>query len=446
MSRSLGLFVALVTGACIELPAPLRERVVVIDGRSTTAGAGGDGGDGSVGGGDAGGGVTDGGAGGGTGGTGGTGGGGPSGPLPICTSLADNDVCATIVQIAAGVFFTCALASDGHVWCWGSNWDGELGDPSRPIAANLPPGPVPGLTDVQEVFAGTNWACAKNLDGVSCWGGNDLGQLGLGDTMPRAEPTPMALQNIDRLVFDNERGCAVTTDDHVYCWGRLLNGQPWYEDEFTATPTPVAGTESMASIALLTVGEAACVLSDDGLDLRCWGLNDKGYVGDGTTDLHLAATPVASSLATPVELLAAGNSRTCAVGGSPRVVQCWGSMWGSATLEPTVFAEIDASQVVNLEQGWAHLCLRDPSDLVTCWGKSVFGELGPSGGTGQLITTPVSVIGDAALLDVGWQHSCVVTNGGDVMCWGRNQYGQVQPNSDEQVIRPPSKVSFPAPP
>jgi alpha-tubulin suppressor-like RCC1 family protein len=90
--------------------------------------------------------------------------------------------------IAAGGAFTCALKSDGTVWCWGLNSEiGQLGD--RTMVDRSTPVAVYGLSQVTGISVGVNHACATKTDGtVWCWGINSQGQLGDRTTTTRAQP------------------------------------------------------------------------------------------------------------------------------------------------------------------------------------------------------------------------------------------------------------------
>ena len=173
MSRFLlAAAIPLVAAGCIELPPSARTRFHAAVGGGQTGGEGGAGGDEVMGGGGAGG----------EAGQGGTGGGElPPEPLPICApGQSVDDGCATIEQIAPGDTHTCVLASDGHVWCWGSNLHGEMGDPKLGATTHNPPRVVTNLREVTQLTAGYWHTCAIAGGELYCWGGNDLGQLGDG--------------------------------------------------------------------------------------------------------------------------------------------------------------------------------------------------------------------------------------------------------------------------
>jgi E3 ubiquitin-protein ligase HERC3 len=102
----------------------------------------------------------------------------------------------TARALAAGAEHTCALLDDGTVKCWGSNFVGQVGlgdidhrgDGPLEMGDNLPAVDLGTGRTAQALAAGEYHTCALLDDGtVKCWGGNDYGELGLGDTNGRGD-------------------------------------------------------------------------------------------------------------------------------------------------------------------------------------------------------------------------------------------------------------------
>lgn len=100
---------------------------------------------------------------------------------------------AQILSVSTGARHACALTRDGSVWCWGANDHRQLGVGSVELFS-VTPLRVVGLPKATAVSLGDDFSCARTEDGrVWCWGNNDVGQLGDGSVVTRAEPRPIAL-------------------------------------------------------------------------------------------------------------------------------------------------------------------------------------------------------------------------------------------------------------
>ena len=145
---------------------------------------------------------------------------------------------ADVVAVSAGFYFTCAVVGSGEARCWGQNDDGQLGDgrPTRrrhfPQAVRAVTGPGV-LTGVREIAAGYNHACARVTGGqVRCWGRDGLGSLGNDETagysarpvvVERADGRPFS--GTTRLATGAFLSCAVVGGGEVRCWGGDQVGQ-----------------------------------------------------------------------------------------------------------------------------------------------------------------------------------------------------------------------------
>lgn len=141
------------------------------------------------------------------------------------------------------------LASDGYVRCWGSNLGGELGNVSLSTMTHHLPTVVDTLTNVSQIAAGSELSCAIASQLLYCWGKNDLGQLGLGDTDARYAPELVPIGDVAHVSLTHKVACAVTTDSRVLCWGKLLDGQFWDGQAYSPIPTEVDGLQDLTTIA-----------------------------------------------------------------------------------------------------------------------------------------------------------------------------------------------------
>ncbi|HEY2832564.1 MAG TPA: hypothetical protein VGJ14_09075 [Sporichthyaceae bacterium] len=340
--------------------------------------------------------------------------------------------------LAAGANHNCAITTDtptvanagGGVVCWGRNDWGQLGNGTT-ISSSLPV-PVTGLaTGVRTISAGHSYACALTEAGaVWCWGSNKSGQLGDGTNNDSSVPVQVSglAANVVAISAGEYHMCALTADGAVQCWGhgragQLGNGQ----SRNSTTPVTPAGLNS-GVIAISSGGFHTCaILSDAGL--KCWGLNEYGELGNGSTGLE--PRPVDVTGIGPVAQISAGGAHTCAIT-TQGAALCWGfNHWGQLgdasiadNWSPTPVTGLD-SGVSQIDAGAYHTCART-TDGLECWGQNLFGQFGDGGNNGLAAPRRVEGLeGDAHDVVAGWFHNCAISGQGDVVCWGRNHYGQL---------------------
>jgi alpha-tubulin suppressor-like RCC1 family protein len=207
--------------------------------------------------------------------------------LPVAVAGLSEEATA----VSTGGFQACVLTGRGGVECWGFNGDGNLGDGST--RASLTPVLVAGLVSgVSAVSSGWEHTCAvTTAGGLVCWGSNRRGQLGNGSVTDSSSPTAVVglSSGVAAVAAGWESTCALATSGGVLCWGANSDGQ--LGDGSTndsALPTSVVGLSSGASDVAMGNAHACAVTAQDGV--MCWGANDHGQLGDGTTTPRL--TPV----------------------------------------------------------------------------------------------------------------------------------------------------------
>ena len=336
----------------------------------------------------------------------------------------------TATQIATGQSHVCALTPGGGVVCWGLNSSGQLGSGTTTFAgtqARVTPTPVTSLdSGVTAVAAGSGQTCAlTDTESVLCWGYNGYGQLGDGTTTSRSTPTPVTglSSGVAAIAVGGSHICALTTTGGVVCWGSNSYGQ--LGDGTTTnrlTPTPVTGLSS--GVAAITAGaDHTCAVTTGG-GVSCWGYNYYGRLGDGTTTNRSTPTE-ATGLSSGVSAVVAGGSHTCALTAGGGAL-CWGynnsGRLGDGTTTnrstPTAVSGL-SSGVLTLAGGSSHTCARTSGGNVSCWGLNTSGQLGDGTTTARWTPAAVSGLGSGvAAVVAGYTHSCALTSTGGVMCWG----------------------------
>jgi alpha-tubulin suppressor-like RCC1 family protein len=204
---------------------------------------------------------------------------------------------ATAVAVALGTSHTCARKGDGSLWCWGDNSQGQLGDGTTAEKGSPVKLPVEAAllgTTAVEVAAGVFHTCARKADGsLWCWGRNAYGQLGDGTLLDRASPVQVAALGtmVVGVALGGHHSCARKADGSLWCWGRNAYGQLGDGTLLDrASPVQVAALGTTV-VGLALGGYHSCARKHDGT-LWCWGRNDYGQLGDGTLLDQSSPVPV----------------------------------------------------------------------------------------------------------------------------------------------------------
>ncbi|MBU1412860.1 RCC1 repeat-containing protein [Myxococcota bacterium] len=286
-----------------------------------------------------------------------------------------------IAKVAPGRDHTCALAADGAVRCWGKNTEGQLGDPSAQPSKSAQA--VAGLeADVAGLCAGLEHACARKLDGsVWCWGDNGEGALGTGDHRNRFNPVQVRLEGeVTAVSCGHHHTCALKKDATTWCWGNNTYGQLG-DGTKTNHLSPVRVPLYFPATQLFAGARHTCATKAD-RSLHCWGFNFYGQLGDGTTEDRTAPVGVLT-VGTGVVSMAPAESHACAVK-SDGTLWCWGKNDdgrvgdGSTNLRRIPFSlplppGLKATAVV---AGATHTCALYSDSTLRCWGSGLAGQLG----------------------------------------------------------------------
>lgn len=283
---------------------------------------------------------------------------------------------SNVTRISASSQHMCALLGDGSVECWGAGGSGELGDGTG--ASHMTATAVPGLANVTQVTSGFYHTCVLLQGGsVECWGDNGWGQIGDGTTANRLSPTPVALTGVKSVVAGGTDTCAIMNDTTLQCWGLNSHGQlgDGTSGNQRQSPQPVPGLTGVVDVA--PSGNHTCALMSDAT-VKCWGLNNAGQLGDGTTAEQHSPQTVPGLAG--VKRISVGSSHSCATLGD-----------GSAV----------------------------------CWGDNQYGQLGDGTTTERDVPTPVTGLASDALVVAGGDMTCALLPDATVRCWGWNNYGQL---------------------
>ncbi|NDG47367.1 MAG: RCC1 repeat-containing protein, partial [Flavobacteriia bacterium] len=312
----------------------------------------------------------------------------------------------------------CAILDNGDLKCWGSDDYGQLGDGGSNTNLNAPSSTAinlgSGRTAVA-VSAGQAYTCAILDNGdLKCWGSDGFGRLGDGGSNTNTNAPSSTAINLGsgRTAVAVSAGvyyaCAILDNGDLKCWGYDSNGQLGDGGSNTATNAPSSTAINLGSgrtaVAVSAGYEHTCAILDNG-DLKCWGLDNYGQLGDGGSNTNTNAPP-----STAINL---GSGRTA----------------------------------VAVSAGYSHTCaILDNGDL-KCWGYDGYGELGDGGGNTNTNAPPSTAINlgsgrTAVAVYAGYFHTCAILDNGDLKCWGSDAKGQLGDGGTNTNTDAPSSTAI----
>jgi len=368
----------------------------------------------------------------------------------------------TNTTIAAGTYNGCAILENQSMVCWGDNEYGQLGDGTTdgsavPIYVNVAANEIP-----VEVTVGQVTACALMESGnIYCWGSGYYGKMGNGepwsDDYVNTEMRQVLLpegQGGQTVSISGGHICTILDNGDVYCWGRNRNGQLGYGGTSNRNiPTKVNLPGQRSAIAISTGTFMTCAITTDGMGY-CWGENDEGQLGNGTTNTR-KTTPVEvlfPSGYTPVSI-SAGDDFSCALMDN-RKVMCWGEnndgrlgQGPLATDDETtpVWVIMENSETAHfLDIGTKSACMILDSGETKCWGTNEEGQIGQGDTDIDYYSTPTEVNGsyDFVALSINSDTICAITSNAEGYCWGDNEAGQTGRGSIDTDEPTPGEILF----
>ena len=372
-------------------------------------------------------------------------------------------------RVAAGMLHTCAVKSDGTVYCWGAGGQGQLGinstEDDRDQGVQVKGVGGSGyLGDIIQVTAGDHHTCAvKDNGAVFCWGKGENGRLGHNKTSGSKSKVPVRVVTSSDGVFNNVKQisaggrhtCALKNSGEIFCWGHADRGQ--MATSSTGAPKNRISFDSSDddNVQVSAGHEHTCAVKEDG-SLWCWGESHSGKIGNGefSEDDHIITNPHQVEAYTGRTLdgivqVSAGEEHTCALHYTG-VAYCWGlkddgrltASGEGPKLYPTLATKQSGQTLEGLIQviaAHSHSCARTQESKALCWGKGSEGRLGnntnadtpyPSG-VKNPDNTAASLTNVFELSQPRDKHMCVVKGtSAQVLCWGEGQYGRLGNDSD----------------
>jgi prepilin-type N-terminal cleavage/methylation domain-containing protein len=278
----------------------------------------------------------------------------------------------------------CGLRSNGRAYCWGSNNTGQVANGTTGASVQTPTEVSGGFTDWTFIDRDYDHGCGiRNGGRAYCWGRNISGEIGDGTTTSKTIPTEVSGGFTDWKYVDTGdwSTCGIRTNNKIYCWGDNARGQVGDgTSSDSSIPVEISGGFS-DWVYLNTAGPGSCALRQTG-QLYCWGQNDYGQVGNGTTGNI--------------------NIPTLVTGGFTD----W--IWEFF--------------------GWGVSCGIRNTGQIYCWGRNENGGVGTGSSVPSVLPNPTLVGGGFS----DWKyvatdthnHACAARSSGALYCWGINPNGQ----------------------
>ncbi|MDP9074786.1 MAG: hypothetical protein M3N98_11545, partial [Actinomycetota bacterium] len=333
--------------------------------------------------------------------------------------------------VSAGAYHSVAIGTDGTLWAWGLNANGQVGDGTT--TDRHAPVEIGGDTHWQSVAAGGSHTVAIKSDGTLwAWGYNFNGQLGDGTAADRHAPVQIGTDSRWKSVAAGYRHTvAIKTDGTLWAWGLNANGQVG-DGSTTDRHAPVQiGTDTHWQSVSAGLGHTVAIKT--GGTLWSWGLNANGQLGNGT--INESHSPGMIGLVTDSwQSVAAGSSHTVAIK-SGGTLWSWGYNFYGQLGDGTTVDQHAPEQITSdnrwgsLAAGFGHSVAVKTNGMLYAWGYNFSGQLGD--GTVADRHVPKRIGADTHWgtqpggLAAGYGHTVSVKPDHTLWVWGRNANGQL---------------------
>ena len=285
----------------------------------------------------------------------------------------------------------CGITDQDRLYCWGANFAGQLGDGTTLSSAVMLA--IEPTMSFARVSAGGAHTCALDLMGQAyCWGSNDYGQLGTADTTQQGEPALVSGGLIfTEISAGGSHTCALeAVTDRLFCWGRNDVGQLGIDNGLLDVLVPTEIDQGRSYLAMSAGPEHTCAIAQLTQQTYCFGANGDGQLGVDTQGSPRVTHQLVQGNQIFTSIVAA-PMHTCAIDTSGDAY-CWGAnnngqLGDGTTIARTSPARVDApagTTWTRLDLGGLHSCGLTADQYVYCWGSGSNGRLG----NGALLGAP----------------------------------------------------------
>ncbi|MEN0058697.1 MAG: hypothetical protein AAGB31_07670, partial [Bdellovibrio sp.] len=215
--------------------------------------------------------------------------------------------------------------------------------------------------------------------------------------------------------------CAILSDGQLKCWGNNDYGQVG-NGSTTTHPAPVT-IDPGVSYSMVSVGTVTCGITSLGV-LKCWGNNTNGQVGDGSTTHRSTPTVIDSGVS--YAFVEVGGATVCGLT-TGHLLKCWGAnSYGQVGVNST--ADILTPSLVDSGLLYSHVSVKgtatcgitQASQTLKCWGYNLNGQVGNASTTDQLVPVAIDSGNTYSSVVGSTNTTCALTTGGVLKCWGAN--------------------------
>jgi prepilin-type N-terminal cleavage/methylation domain-containing protein len=302
------------------------------------------------------------------------------------------------LEVGLGNDISCGIKINGLLYCWGNSSQGSIGDGLPGFYRVVPTLVSGGFTDWKKVSSSMTVCAIRGASGVGvayCWGENNYGQIGDGTTVQRNVPTLVSGGFTDWIEISSTRhnACGIRSTGELYCWGRNHYGQIG-DGTSTDRSTPTLVSGGFTDWTQLSVrGGGVCGIRATG-ELYCWGINNRGQIGDGTSTDRSTPTLVSGGLTDWIKISVGEGSCGLRATGA---LYCWGSnhhgQIGDGTTTnrniPTLVSG-GFTDWQDIKSGSSNNCGIRANKKIYCWGHNHQGKIGDGTTTNRNIPTLVS--------------------------------------------------------
>lgn len=368
-----------------------------------------------------------------------------------------------VAQVAAGSSHSLAVKTDGSLWAWGYNYDGQLGNGTSGSGTNVST-PVKIMDGVSKIYAGNSHSLAIKTDGsLWAWGSNGSFRLGDGTNTNRPTPvkimdgvkmasggavntfilktdgslwacgaidyvgklqtgtswaiaTPIEIMNgVSEVASQGYNTICVTTDGEVMAWGDNAYGQLGtpYTNQLSPVKVPVTG--NVASIA--AGGNSSMAVSTSGI-LYGWGSNGNGELGQGDRSPKMSPCQITTN----VSQAAMGRGTNAAAVKADNSLWEWGTNCRNIT-KMRVSPYRTMTGIKQVAAGYRNIFAIKTDNSLWAWGNNDDGELGV--GDTDDRNEPVKVMDGVSQVAAGYSHSLALKSDGSLWAWGYNYDGRI---------------------